>query len=1399
MPNIDFSKIAARLGSQSNAFEELCSQIARRTCPTDGSFQRFRGAGGDGGVECILQHLDGSIIGWQAKFVFDVEGLIAQAKDSLQTALSIHEKLKKYIICFPFDPTGKTGRKTKKGAPAQSETEKLEKWIREAVKKANDDGRTLTIELWPATALQSLLLEHDVSGGVRHYFFYETILSTNWFKNHLTAALNAAGPRYTPELNVETDLWKWFSAFEAGNVWRDQFNLTLKDCQQATKTLSRQVSNKRTDAANPPWTSTELEMGQRTLAQSQSVLRLAEFFRDNPIEVIFIELLAAIENAVSSLQSIERTLAEQFELKHGEGTANSQTFRRHMAEYQAIFPAANLDAVRKSITSFNAFASWLLAPTGYLAAKKAFVLSGAGGSGKTHGICDMASKRLNTGAYTCVLFGHQFSGSPAEWTRLIESLTLPISIGKEGVLDALNAAAEGSGRPLIFCIDAINETVPRDYWINRYLPLSHEFEKRPFLKLCLSCRTSFLSSCLPPLPEQTVIEHQGFAGVEREGCNAFFQHYELEPPLVPVLQPELSNPLYLKLVCETLKSQGLKRLPGGWLGLAPVIRAFLKEKERQFAREHSTSVGAAIIAGSLVAIASAIADSASAALPWSKAQLAVNAKIPQAATFPVLEWLVKSDLLIEDGGPIGPTIGGENVLRPAFERFGDFLIASEVLAKIPSDDFATGFKSDPKINNLLATAESVEANAGLVLALSILLPETANEELPNLIDDASVRKATLSLTMRALPWRTSDTFTESTRQLAREALNDDPENTMDSLLSVSAQPSHIDAYWIGDILGALQIPKRDAAWSGYLLDRFDGGIVKRLIEATTDVDLQNLELETASRWAFLLLWFTAAADRRVKDYATRSAVSILAAKSEIIPPLLDNLINMDDDELRERVLLCTYGALIACRDKKMIKSVADNLLERYQANPSAFQNAIIRDHIRCIGELAQQFKCLDSELDPLVTSLPQQSDWPLKFPTDSEVENWERMEGAVSYVTHSCLHDDFNHYSINCLNRWMHGLPKPKIGGWILKHILDEFAIATGSCDNYDKYVAHTGGGGRSKPAWAERIGKKYQWIAMYRLASRLNDNAPQQESNEPKPLRTPLILMEERKLDPTLAQTVPPTKRVSECWWLVDGVDLPATKNLDFESWLTKKDDLPPLERLLAIKTRGIQKWVVISAYPRWSEYRSEADYGTPYRDVWINIHSYLVPKASFEPTIEALDGRNYFGEWLPQSGKWLHAFAGEYPWATPFNTEPDWYLGAGETVKGLPLKLTHSTNQVIAEWEYDATLPASLNLEVPTKKFFVPGPMWWNGTDGFSNESGKTIFYDPHVKDGGPSALLADVDDLLQRLEKMECRLIWTMLCEKNVLGDWHNRTKPLCCSQLAILNPDESVTIRKREFFD
>lgn len=1380
-----------------NAFEELCCQLASRTRAIGTSFERYRGDGGDGGVECRIIDSSGSSTGWQMKYVFDIDGLLMQADKSLQTALSVHADLTRYVVCFPFDLTGRTARKGK------SQTEKFDEWVRNAEADAKAKARTLTIERRTAHDIAGLLLANDPSGGLRHYFFSATTFSHSWFADHIAAAKLTAGPRYNRAINLETPLSAWFSAFCGGSDWQAQIAEHVDACRKDAAHIEELVETKGSNAMRPAWPTAAYEMGRKLTADSQNCVRTAEGLSSSPTEEALSQLQGTVSSLLELLVAVESDLTADINAVHGEGSAESKRFRSSMAEYQCSLPAANLGAVRDAQRKWRAFYRWLSSPSGFLAFRPVFVLSGSGGSGKTHSLCDIAQRRLDEGAYTCVVFGHQFRGEPDPWTRLAESLRVPLTLGCEGILDALDSAAECSGKMLVICLDAVNETMPRNYWFDRFAEFAKAMASRTHLKLCVSCRTSFLPVCLPKDFAAQAVEHRGFAGIERTACNAFFSHYHLEPPLVPVLQPELANPLFLKLVCETLEQKGLKQLPKGWFGIAPVIRAFLAHKEEQFATEHSVSTGAAIVSGSLRAIASAIAKLGSAALCWSEAQSAIEAAKPNAKGINVLQWLVTTDLLIEDG-PSTATIGAENFVRPAFERFGDFLVASEMLHSLTSSNINQAFQAGGQYSHLFASAQSVQENAGLLSALSVLLPEKIGGlEITDLVKDDSIQREAAGVLVRSLPWRTAETFRPPTQKVLRIVLNSPKAYTgMDAMLAVSTQKSEIDAFWLHEVLRWQPFSKRDAFLCGYLkLGYEENSIVRRIIEAATDMDLRRVDSATAERWCIVLLWCSAAADRRVKDFATRAAIAILRNHATLLPGLVNLFLATDDDEVRERALLVAYAALIHSRDKAILNQLADGLLTAYTAQPEDFQNAIIRDHIRCIAELAAHLDCLNKGLDPTISNQRNPKAPQPELLTETEEKAWEdEKEPGAELIVRSRLHDDFNHYSIGCLRGWNHAMPKPAIGRWIAKRILDDFPYRDSKCSGYDSAVAQESGGGRGKPKWAERIGKKYQWIAMYQLASRLHDSVEREKDTWKRTTgRLPLILKEERKLDPTITFPKRPDRQPSDCWWIGGNVDLAATKQLDYATWVNCRDDLPSMVSLLAPKGNGGQHWLPLICYPNWSEYRKGRPYGEPYRSTWVRLRSFLVPEAQFEKAKNSISRRNFFGDWMPKNAKWHNVFVGEYPWASACNVETDDWLGYDTRVGDSNLEFVPVFNEVVCEWEYDGTLPSSIYFHVPSRAFFNAGPLWWNSVDGFATPYGKTVFRDPSVSEGGPSALLAETGDLLLRLEKLGCRLVWTLLGEKYVLGDQTCDTPRVTYSQTAFLNADGSITVGDRAFFD
>ena len=1391
MAEINCREIAPRCGGKREAFEELCCQIARRVVPPDASFVRIHGAGGDGGVECFADLADGSRIGWQAKYVFDVVPLLKQLTKSLETAIEVHESLTKYIVCFPFDLTGPTGRKDASGV------KKFNEWKQKHRASARDAGRKLTIEAWPESRLVSELLRLDASGGMRAYFFVTTILSHECFEQHLCESVAAAGPRYTPELSVDTDLWKWFSALGQTSEWAEAYSTLLQECDAKLKHLVRAV--KRGDGSNmsPAWPEHLRADGDTCVASLNALQSECESLAAVPSRDAAPSCQARLSKSLLQLSALESQLAEELDRKHGEGTADSPGFRQFSAQYMVSFPAANLDNVRDTIKAFESLDSWLNSPAGWPAFESSMLLLGAAGSGKTHGVCDAAVRRLEDGRFSLVLFGHDFRGEPEPWTRVRERLGLPPTLGRDGLLDALNSAAEASGNLLIIWIDAINETKPLRYWREQLLPFAEAVQRRPFLRLCATCRTSFTAHCIPETDRLFRAEHQGFAGIEREACQAFFAHYDLEPPVTPILQPELANPLYLRLVCETLQAKGLKRLPTGWTGLATAIEAFLNEKNRRFAHEHETTAGAAVVSRALCGVAREIAEQGVTALDWSTAEDVIRDRIVNPTASHVLDWLVREDLLIDEAPHSADALDAESVVRPAFERLGDFLIAQEVLSRLGTQDFNSACDDGP-LTPFLGSEDAVANNEGVVSAISILIPEefVKGTELPDLFPKGSLRTSVLKIAVSSFPWRHPSSFTSASARIIRDALatDDFAFQAMDAALAVSWQECAIDAKWTHALLQGKPMAARDAFWCGYLHKRYEElGPVNRLINAAFELPLDQVNPSIAERWGTMLLWFTAAADLRVKDTATRAATAVLRCHPDAVASVVQRMLEVDDDAVRERTLLVGFGACTLTRDASAIADLCRVLIDLLGYDPGSFHNALIRDHTRCISELAHLVG-EDGVAENIATLLDGlESPWPLKLPSDEQIKSWDDLPK----LAHSCLHDDFFIYSMGCLREWKGDVSKAEMGKWILRRIVEDFRYAGSGCERYDQYMLGSQGGGRGKPTWAERIGKKYQWIAMFQLAARLSDHVPPKRSDYgPELLREPLILLEERKLDPTLPHDIGSRDDDDDAWWIPITVDVTATAPENHSTWVQANADIPSFSALLEPVSRDGKQWRILVGYTRWGRRRDDA----PYRQMWMIIQGYLVDPECVEPAFACLERRNFFGRWMPEGASWLYGFAGEFPWGPSYNTEPEDYHSGGGSGQDLPYAFTPVWNEVVAEWEYDASMQGSRNIHVPGRKLLEPKDLWWNGRDAFALLGGETVYRDPSVTEAGPPALIGSIDDLMERLRKVGRRLIWTLLGEKWILGEPHDAHTPgRTFSQVALLNTDGSIRYSDLVFFD
>lgn len=373
---------------------------------------------------------------------------------------------------------------------------------------------------------------------------------------------------------------------------------------------------------------------------------------------------------------------------------------------------------------------------------------------------------------------------------------------------------------------------------------------------------------------------------------------------------------------------------------------------------------------------------------------------------------------------------------------------------------------------------------------------------------------------------------------------------------------------------------------------------------------------------------------------------------------------------------------------------------------------------------------------------------------------WRRIRFSVT-------DDDFERYTMQpaLKSRERPGLEFRVAQEWILDEI-ERMNFTAERFDNYDGVMMYQYGPGRGRPMWAERIGKKYQWIALYRLIGLVEDNlaltshrygdTPDPPEGAPPALQAP----GERSLDPTVLIRAKKTAQTT-CWWSPVAEDF--KPNLTEAEWL---DDLrfPDSGKLLEVESPDGQRLLVLQTYPSWDT-RVGDGYEEPRRHAWMQIHGYLVRNGQANKLWNWLREQDLHGRWMPEAPSWLmYLFSGEYPWSVQARRQL-----YGEYVEPLDEKVPVPVLPVGIDdtipYEFDAYHSDSVSVVRPTRGFFEGTALQWDRLGGYT-AGGRSVFRMPDFEGPGPEALLVDREWIERWLADNEMKLVWTVLSEKHFI---------------------------------
>lgn len=1387
--NTDWLKLRAFNGDIKNGFEELVCQLARAEQIADRT-KFIRVAVPDGGVEayCLLSNNDE--YGWQTKFFTSMEdSQWRQLDKSYKTAFVKHPNLKKYFICTPLDRQDPRINKQKWF---------MDKWndkVNEWTSFAKSQGREIEFEYWGNSELLDRLSKPENEGKL-YFWFGQEEFSDQWFSQKLEESFRNLDRRYTPELNFDLPIAKIFEGLSRDKYFKEQY---LSHLDNLLKNYNKSVSHVR-----------EVKVEDLVEKITGTITK----FRQLCEQIDFIEISTIDQDGLTATLEEGRQIIDSLIHQFYELDSASKKEKKEKKKYisEANSYGWDIEYFRKLNSSIYEFINFLNGLTVSLSNNPFMVLTGEAGIGKSHLLADVAARRAERNQFTILLLGQHFN-SEEPWNQIKNLLQL--NCERDTFLAALNSKAESSEARILILIDAINEGEGKRIWKNHISGFIAAVRRFPNLGIVFSVRTSYENLLVPETlkekKELVKVIHHGFANHEYEASKFFFENYGIKQPSIPLLHPEFSNPLFLKLFCEGLHNKGLYEIPDGYEGISTIQNFYLDSINDKISEKHNLPLILNIVQKVVKQIAGKIAETSNTYMRFDEAFSFVTG-LPDANVIndksQFFQDLISEGLLTQNlyWDREGNDFEGVYI---SYERFSDHLVCSYLIENyLDKENPKDSFKEGNRLFEIVKDQNEAYLNKGIIEALSIQLPELINLELFEVAEHARTFKPVATAFVESIIWRKKETVHDKLRDYINKVVIQEHHYHnyfISTILLVTSHPNH---YFNGDFLHEhlmrFSMADRDEWWTTFIHYQYPGysdeiSSIRRMIDwAWTDDKRKNISDESIRLMCQTMIWFLTSTNRTLRDSATKAIICLLEERINVLNQVLKIFEKVNDPYVFQRIYAIAYGCAVRTSDVKSLKSLGDYIFESVFNTDNVIPDILLRDYARGIIEFAlHKGHKFDFNLERIRP--PFKSELHKTFPSKADISKYEfdyKAEGFKDYfwsqnsiissmITNvgGQMYGDFGRYVFESAFKDWRKVNAQEISNLAVTWIMERYGYDVekhGKFDgrmkshNYDRHYV-----------MEERIGKKYQWIAFYELLARVSDNYVRYEnwySDDAKPKKyegpwDPYV----RDIDPTIIIKDNPENKFEKFWW--NSVNY-SNWNIPNKEWIYKTDDLPdPLGLINVVDQKGIE-WLILEMHTSWHE---PADIGkdkweNPHKDLWHQIRSYITTKKENDKIIKWAKGKNFMGRWMPESSDRYQMFSREYYWSPSSETFKQEYYGGNHWSEIYDQKSRKFIGNVAVTaidylWEeqFDASKQSTISFYKPTEILFNLLDLQYSKVEGqLLNKNNKVICFDPCAIYPTHSCLLVRKMDLLKKLEENDLDIFWTVLGEKRIIGGHFNREK-------------------------
>lgn len=852
--------------------------------------------------------------------------------------------------------------------------------------REEDKGRVIYCQ---NISLTNELLKMNFLPTLKFSYLGNQNLNHSFFEIHIKKAIKNLGPRYNEKLNLELPISKIFNDLVRDKKFKYRFLQLFDDWSVKVKE------------------NLNSELSEVLTAQFKLKEEIRCWLEKKPIGIpntINVDWITSRIDEINQLNQKNRSILLERQNKLVEKF--KETDEKYKYTKQPF--ESEIDQLKRIEKRNHHFLNDLERRVNFrITNYPVCILKGEAGSGKSHLLGDIALNRLKKEMPSILLLGQQFKVNKSVESNIIELLGLNCSF--EMMLKSLNEIGRQLGSRVPIFIDALNEGAGFDLWRDEIAGLIDRVSAFPFLGLVLSVRTTYFDLLIPDNldPSVSIIEHNGFRGNEYAALKLFCNHYGLKQPNFPILSPEFTKPLFLILICEGVKDSSQKTFPQGFQGIEKIFRYYIQALEKRFALLRPEYR----LATSLIneAISKFSIECFNKEDRVFKLKEADDFFMEKFARYPnLLSDLIQESVFIRNHRASYSSGEREEILYFAYERFGDYFIAKEIISKFKtSKEVICAFSKNTLLGNLI---DDEWYNKGVLEALAIVIPEKYNLELFEvynwwIIEDEEEKRHSLNylncFLMDSLKWRTVESINHSklVNWIKGDYFNYDKDQYLCRVLELTTIKGHpFNSDKLFQILSKHKMPKRDSFWQPHMrLYQGYGGNneafpIRRLIDWAWSYGISfRVDIEIATLAAQTLAWVLSSTMKSLRDEVTKAMVNLLEQKPDALIAVLNKFKKIDDAYIHERLYAIAYGCVLRTKRDSGIKKIGTFVYNEIFKKGRPPENILLRDYARNIVEYAL-YKNQLIKIDKKKITPPFKSNLP-EFPSEEEISQF--------YISHN--------------------------------------------------------------------------------------------------------------------------------------------------------------------------------------------------------------------------------------------------------------------------------------------------------------------------------------------------------------------------------------------------------------